>query len=93
MSEFGHNQEFAKFLLLAKTDNAFTQSLQEGSHETIDNFPGLSDTERNTLKVIDWKKTEVHIPNDVLHNFQPNISARVCTEIVGPTFATKRCDW
>jgi hypothetical protein len=91
--QFGENKEFAKFLLLAKNDAGVAAALKNRDHASIDAFPGLSMDEKHVLKTIDWRQMKIDVPNDAVTNFHPNLNARICTEVVGPTFATKKCTW
>jgi hypothetical protein len=93
VTEFNENPDFARFLHMAKNDAALKTALAAKDLAVIDNFNGLSQSEKETLKVLDWKTVHIDIPNDIVTNIKPNIAARVCQETVGPTFATKQCTW
>ncbi|MCA9248991.1 MAG: hypothetical protein KDA42_17820 [Planctomycetales bacterium] len=93
MAEFGENLEFAKFLHTVQVDEAFKSALKADKAPVIDQFPGLSTDEKTLLKTLDWEHVEVKVPADILDNFQPNRAARICETTVGPTFATRKCEW
>jgi hypothetical protein len=94
VQEFGANLSFLRLLNLARTDTKIREAFERKDYALISAFPGLTEDERNVLRLFNWKELEIAVTDQDLANFDASASEankEVCERSVAKEVAERKC--